>query len=89
MAPIVAFLMVEHTVLHKSHVHWMFERRFAGGVLEPYARLAHDGSVVWARSFADFDPVRLWTLPGLWIGVLVAAGFLFAAIRLRRSRAPL
>jgi hypothetical protein len=26
--------------------------------------------------------------PGLWVGLLITAGFLFAAIRLRRDRGP-
>jgi ABC-2 type transport system permease protein len=34
-------------------------------------------------------PGRFLTSPGLWIGLLVAAGFLAAAVRLRRSRGPL
>lgn len=89
-APIVGFLIVEHTVFHKSAVHWMMERRLAGGVLEPFSRPAHHGDdIAWIDSLADLDPIRLWTLPGLWIGVAVAAAFLFAAVRLRRSRPPL
>ena len=89
-APIVAVLIVEHTVFHQTSAHWLIERRFAGGVLEPFTLPAgHGGDITWIRAAADLDPVRLWTLPGLWIGVAVAAAFLFAAIRLRRSRPPL
>lgn len=88
-APLVAFLIIEHTALHKV-AHWMLERRLAGGVLEPFARPAHHGGeITWIDSLAELDPVRLWTLPGLWIGLAVAAAFLFAAVRLRRSRPPL
>lgn len=89
-APIAALLIVEHTALHKTAVHWLVERRLAGGMLEPLTRPApHGTDIAWLRSLSDLDPVRLWTLPGLWIGVAVAALFLFAAIRLRRSRPPL
>lgn len=89
-APIVGLLIVEHTALHKTAAHWQVERRFAGGVLEPFSRPAHHGDQInWIRSLDELDPVRLWTLPGLWIGLAVAAAFLFAAVRLRRSRPPL
>ena len=89
-APIVALLIIEHTALHKTALHWLVERRFAGGVLEPFSRPAHHGDqLIWIHSLSELDPVRLWTLPGLWIGLAVAAAFLFAAVRLRRSRPPL
>jgi ABC-2 type transport system permease protein len=48
---------------------------------------------------APFDPgvamdpmtahVHIWSTPGLWIGLAVAAAFLWAAIRLRRYRGPI
>lgn len=88
-APLVAFLIVEHTALH-TVAHWALERRLAGGVLEPFTLPSHHGQeVVFVETLAEIDLGRLWTLPGLWIGVVVAAAFLFAAIRLRRSRPPL
>jgi ABC-2 type transport system permease protein len=33
--------------------------------------------------------VNIWTAPGLWIGLAVAAVFLWAAVRLRRYRGPI
>ena len=33
--------------------------------------------------------VNIWTTPGLWIGLAVAAVFLWAAVRLRRYRGPI
>lgn len=89
-APIAALLIIEHTALHKTAAHWLVERRIAGGILEVFARPAPHGSkIVWVRSLAELDPLRLWTLPGLWIGVGVATAFLWAAIHLRHSRPPL
>jgi ABC-2 type transport system permease protein len=44
---------------------------------------------VWIDRLADLDPLRLYTHPGLWLGLIVAALLLWAAARLRRSRAPL
>lgn len=89
-APIAGLLIIEHAVLHKTAAHWLVERRIAGGILESFARPPpHGGEIVWIRSLAELDPLRLWTLPGLWIGVGVAGAFLWAAIRLRHSRPPL
>jgi hypothetical protein len=36
-----------------------------------------------------FEPGRLLSTPGLWIGLAVTAGFLAAAVRLRRNREPI
>src|SRR5262249_35016074 len=40
-------------------------------------------------SFIQLTPGRYLSTPGLWIGLIFAAGFVIAAIRLRRSRGPL
>ena len=37
---------------------------------------------------AELTPFHFLMSPGLWIGLLVAAAFLFAAARLRRNREP-
>ena len=88
-APLVAVLIVEHTALHRTGAHWIVEKRLAGAILEPYARLPHHGDdVTWISSLAEIQLARLYTLPGLWIGVAFAALFLFFAVRLRRARAP-
>lgn len=85
-APFVAILMVEHSMLHHTPSHWMLERRIAGAVLLPFSR---DGAGAdWVARLSDLDPVRIYTLPGLWLGILLAALLLFAAARVRRSRTP-
>ena len=38
---------------------------------------------------ASLIPVRFFSLPGLWIGLAIAAAFLAVAVRLRRSRGPI
>ncbi len=37
----------------------------------------------------QLDPLKFLSSPGLWIGLVIAAAFLIAAIRLRRYRGPL
>jgi ABC-2 type transport system permease protein len=38
---------------------------------------------------SQLTPGRFLMTPGLWIGLIVAAGFIIAAIRLRRYRGPI
>lgn len=38
---------------------------------------------------AAITPIRFFSEPGLWIGLAIAAAFIFAAIRLRRYRGPI
>lgn len=38
---------------------------------------------------AQLDPGRFFTSPGMWLGLVAAAAFLFIAIRLRRRQEPL
>jgi hypothetical protein len=37
----------------------------------------------------QLTPLKYLTTPGLWLGLIFAAAFVFAAIRLRRYRGPL
>jgi len=37
----------------------------------------------------SMDPTTFFSAPGLWIGFVVAATFLAAAVRLRRYREPI
>lgn len=91
LGPIVALLVIEHTVLHQTGAHWLIERRLGGWVLEPYtvSGAGHGDAVVWIERFDQLDPLGLYTLPGLWIGVILAGLMIYAAARLRRSRPPL
>ncbi|PYL99045.1 MAG: hypothetical protein DMF19_13260 [Verrucomicrobia bacterium] len=41
------------------------------------------------HSLAQLTPGRYLSSAGLWIGLAVAAAFIFAAVRLRRYRGPI
>jgi ABC-2 type transport system permease protein len=86
-APVAALLIVEHLALHHTRAHWAVERWLAGGVLQPYT-VGGDGRT-WIHGAAQLEPGRIYTLPALWLGLILAAAFLFAAIRMRRARGPL
>jgi len=42
-----------------------------------------------ADHMAHLIPPHFFSQPGLWIGLAIAALFLFAAVRLRRYRGPI
>jgi ABC-2 type transport system permease protein len=39
--------------------------------------------------FDQLNPLKYLATPGLWLGLLLAAAFLAAAVRLRRYREPI
>jgi len=55
----------------------------------PHAFDFHGSDHPTISSLAQLTPGRYLSSPGLWIGLLVAAAFLAAAVRLRRYRGPL
>ena len=42
-----------------------------------------------AKDFTTLIPHHFFSVPGLWIGLAIAAVFLFVAVRLRRYRGPI
>ena len=93
-APLVAALIVEHTALSATAAHWGVERYLGGGVLQPYVMgggywTEGLAQLDWIESLSQLEPARLYTQPALWIGVALAAVFLFAAARLRRTHGPI
>jgi ABC-2 type transport system permease protein len=60
--------------------------RVTGAMKRAFASGHTNGNVHWV---SDLDPGKFLITPGLWIGLLFAALFLAAAIRLRRNREPI
>ncbi len=83
--PLVAINVVEKIAFNTSHFAAMLNYRFFG---------PEDLVLTRSGGFA-VDPMTQLSLgtflssPGLWIGLAVAAAFLAAAVRLRRSREPI
>jgi hypothetical protein len=50
---------------------------------------APEAFVFNAHAIPQLTPGRYLSSPGLWLGLLVAAAFIIAAVRLRRYRGPL
>ena len=73
---------VEKLAFNTTHFLNLLGHRLAG----PEATTPASGTVMDAM--AALGPAQFFSEPGLWIGLMIAAAFLAAAVRLRRSRAP-
>jgi len=65
----------------------MLKHRLMGFAAEAFDFQAHTRSTI--DSLAQLTPGKYLSTPGLWIGLVFAAAFLAAAIRLRRYRGPI
>jgi ABC-2 type transport system permease protein len=73
----------ERIVFHSTHFFNLLLQRLAGPEVP-----APRGATVM-ESMPSLGPLQFSTEPGLWIGLAIAAAFLFAGMRLRRSRGPI
>ena len=85
--PFIAIGIFERITLGTSHFSSLVMKRlmgFAPGAFDfnPHHSVAID-------SLTQLTPGRYLSTPGLWIGLVVAAAFLAAAVRLRRYRGPI
>jgi ABC-2 type transport system permease protein len=81
--PLLAIGFFEKITFGTSHFGSMLRDRLMGFAPHAFAFHAH------AVESAIVTPVNYLTSPALWIGLAVAAAFIFAAVRLRRYRGPL
>jgi ABC-2 type transport system permease protein len=76
---------LEKIVFQTSHFLAMLQYRLTGP--EPSPAAAPHSTVM--EIISALTLVQFLSTPGLWIGLAVAAAFLFAAVRLRRYRGPI
>src|SRR5438067_7557341 len=81
--PLLAIGFFEKITFGTSHFASILKHRLTGFAPEAFAFTAH--SVYGPQ----LTPGRYLSTPGLWFGLIFAAGFLVAAVRLRRYRGPL
>ena len=89
--PWLAICAVEKIAFNTSHFAAMLGRRVTGSfedafVVVKYPKGAH---VPIVDRLTQLDPLKFLSSPGLWIGLVFAAVFIIAAIRMRRYRGPL
>jgi ABC-2 type transport system permease protein len=88
--PLLAIGIFERLTFGTSHFASLIKYRLMNWAAEAFAFHPHNpqGNPT-IDSLAQLTPGRYLSTPGLWIGLLFAAAFLFAAIRLRRYRGPI
>jgi ABC-2 type transport system permease protein len=85
--PPFAIAIFEKITFNTSYVSAMLKDRLFGLGETAFNFQAHRSISIDLLS--QLTPVRFLSTPGLWIGLIFAAGFVIAAIRLRRYHGPL
>jgi len=84
--PPLGLCILEKIAFDTSHFASLLGYRFSGVFAEAFVMPPHGDKVI--DQLALLAPARFLSSPGLWSGLLIAAGFLAAAIWLRRYREP-
>ena len=85
--PLIGINILEKIAFNTSHFASMLMNRLMGFAPKAFGFNPHHNVAV--DSLTQLTPGRYLASPDLWIGLVFAAGFLAAAVRLRRYRGPL
>lgn len=85
--PPLALAAVERATFHTSYVGSFIKYRLVGGMSEAFAFYPH--ATHPTVDLPQLAPGNYLSTPGLWIGLVFAAAFVAAAVRLRRSSGAL
>jgi ABC-2 type transport system permease protein len=83
--PLLAMGMLERIAFGTSNLAYLLQHRFMGGP----EGAAPGGSPMAMNSMTPATPVEYLASPGFWLGLVLCAAFLAAAVRLRRYRGPI
>jgi len=83
--PLFAVAVLERIAFNTSYFAALLKYRFMGHLPQAFL-FKPDGRI---DSLSQLTPGKFLSTPGLWIGLALAAAFLAAAVRLRRSRGPI
>ena len=86
VVPALAVQVLEKIAFNTNYSGAFIKYRLLGAMEEAFKPQGAQGPVT---AFSQLDPIRYLSSPGLWLGLLAAAAFIYAAIRLRRSREAL
>jgi ABC-2 type transport system permease protein len=84
--PIAVIGGVERLLFHTHHFAETIGRHFIG---DAPAMVQAADDVMPTHSMTHITPGAFLCSPGLWIGLIIAAAFIYAAIRLRRYQGPI
>jgi ABC-2 type transport system permease protein len=89
--PLLAIGVFERITFHTSHFANLLHRRLLGFAWDAFNFKTPDGSPVDLHfiPLSLLTPGKFLSRPGLWIGLIFAAIFLAAAVRLRRFSEPI
>jgi ABC-2 type transport system permease protein len=85
--PLVAIQILEKIAFGTAHFGAFLGHRLMGFAPGAFSFGAHKTPTI--NSLAQLTPANYLSSPDLWLGLLVAAAFLAAAVRLRRYRGPI
>jgi ABC-2 type transport system permease protein len=86
--PLLAVSAVEKIVFGTLYFVHMLRYRLIGAMTEAFVGHPKGANGDISR-LSQLDPGRFLSAPGLWVGLIFAALFLTAAVRLRRNREPI
>jgi ABC-2 type transport system permease protein len=88
--PLLAIGIVEKIAFNTSHFGALLEHRLSGGQEgAAFTAGGMSGDGIAMGPLTHIHPGQFLISPGLWIGLAIAAAFLAAAVRLRRSQGPI
>ncbi len=89
--PWLAISAIEKLAFDTTFFIRMLASRLTGGFEQGFVVVKYpkDTHAPVVDRLIELDPLKFLSSPGLWIGLIIAAAFLIATIRLRRSRGPL
>lgn len=85
--PFIALQIFEKITFDTTYVGQMLAHRLMG--FAPHAFGFHGRTHPTINSLSELTPGTYLASPGLWIGLIVAAGLLAGAVRMRRYRGPI
>jgi ABC-2 type transport system permease protein len=89
--PPLAIAAVEYIAFHTSYVGSLLQNRLFGFAADAFNLMDKNGVPIDPHfiPLTQLAPGRFLSTPGLWVGLIVAAALLAAAVRARRYQGPI
>jgi ABC-2 type transport system permease protein len=83
VVPVFGLMAAENIALGTNFVGAVLRYRFMGAMTEGFAPNSLKGPIT---QLSQLEPAHFFASPNLWLGLVFAAAFIYAAVHLRRSR---